>query len=253
MTVLRSLLFNLWFYGLTTVLAVAALPLRAVAPGVLRGYARIWVRLVLAGLRAICGIDYQVTGLEHLPANGPALIAPMHQSAVDTLIWTHIAPRFAFVLKQELTRIPLFGPILRLTGMIAVDREGGAAAVRGLLRAADEAVAANRQIIIFPEGTRVAPGARVKLQPGIAAMAQRTRLPVIPVVTDSGHFWGRVAFRKNPGTIRIAILPPLPAGLAREALMQRLETIFAEAPALLATPVDNSVGTAPDGFPSRAS
>jgi 1-acyl-sn-glycerol-3-phosphate acyltransferase len=253
MIFLRSLLFNIFFYGLTAVLAVAALPLRLVAPGMLRGYARAWVRLVLGGLRLICGISYEVSGLHHLPAEGPALIAPMHQSAVDTLIWTAIAPRFAFVLKRELTRIPLFGPLLIATGMIAVDREGGAAAVRGLLRDADAAVALGRQIIIFPEGTRVAPGARGTLQPGIAALAARTRLPVIPVATDSGHRWGRVAFRKSPGTIHLLAMPPIPAGLPREALMQRIEAAFAEGAAQLATPVDNSVGGRLGSLPLRAS
>jgi 1-acyl-sn-glycerol-3-phosphate acyltransferase len=253
MIFLRSLLFNLFFYGLTAVLAVAALPLRLVAPGVLRGYARMWVRLVLGGLRLVCGIRYEVSGFGNIPVDGPALIAPMHQSAVDTLIWTAIAPRFAFVLKRELTRIPLFGPILVATGMIAVDRGAGAAAVRGLLRDADAAVALGRQIIIFPEGTRMAPGARGKLQPGIAALAARTRLPVIPVATDSGLHWGRVAFRKVPGTIRLLVLPPIPAGLAREALLQRLDAAFAEGIAQLATPVDNSVGGRLGGLPLRAS
>jgi len=253
MTAVRSLLFNIWFFGLTTVLALAALPLRVLAPRHAVPYAQAWIRLVLGGLRLICGISYEVTGLEHLPPTGPALIASMHQSAFDTLVWALLAPRFAYVLKRELTRIPLFGPMLLLTGMIPVDRDAGAAAVRGLLREADRAVAAHRQIIIFPEGTRVAPGARVALQPGVAALAARTKLPVIPVVTDSGRYWGRRAFRKRPGVIRIAILPPIEAGLRREALMARLEATFADGIATLGTPVDNSVGEPLARLPLRAS
>lgn len=253
MIFLRSLLFNLYFFGLTTLLAIAAQPLRWLAPGVLRGYAKAWTGMVLAGLRLICGIRYEVTGFEHIPTDGPALIAPMHQSAVDTLIWTRIAPRFTFVLKRELTRIPLFGPILLATGMIAVDRDAGAAAMRRLLRDADAAAALNRQIIIFPEGTRMAPGARGKLQPGIVALAARTRLPVIPVATDSGLHWGKVAFRKLPGVIHVLVLPPIEAGLPREALLRRLGEAFDEGTKTLATPVDKSVGGAPDGLPLRAS
>ena len=253
MIVLRSLLFNLWFFGLTTVLAVAALPLRLFAPRRAIPYAQGWIRLVLGGLRLICGIGYRVEGLENLPASGPALIASMHQSAFDTLVWALIAPRFAYVLKRELTRIPLFGPMLVATGMIPVDRDAGAAALRGLLRQADRALAEQRQIVIFPQGTRVAPGMQVRLHPGVAALAARTRLPVIPVVTDSGRYWGRRAFRKRPGTIRIVLLPPLPSGLSREALMQRLEAAFAACPPLCDTPVENSVGTPAARFPLRAS
>lgn len=253
MTLLRSLLFNLWFYGLTAVLAIAAVPLRLFAPHLAIPYARSWIRLVLGGLRLICGISYEIRGLEHLPPSGPALIASMHQSAFDTLVWALIAPRFAYVLKRELTRIPLFGPMLVATGMIAVDRAAGAAAVRGMLRDADRAVAEQRQIVIFPQGTRVAPDARMRLHPGVAALAARAGLPVIPVVTDSGRYWGRRAFRKHPGVIRIVLLPPLPPGLPREALLQRLEAIFADGTALCGTPVDNSVGRPHGRFPLRAS
>ena len=107
--------------------------------------------------------------------------------------------------------------------MIPVDRNAGAAAMRELIRHAGAAAAAGRQIVIFPEGTRVAPGVPAKLHPGVAALAARTGLPVIPVATDSGHYWGRRAFRKRPGTIHIAILPPLPGGLPREAQMARMD------------------------------
>jgi 1-acyl-sn-glycerol-3-phosphate acyltransferase len=249
---LRSLLFGAWFYGLTTLMAFGTVPLRAFAPDRAIGYARVWARLILGGLRLLCGLRYTVTGLEHVPQNGPALIALMHQSAFDTIVWELLAPRFAFVLKKELTRIPLFGQTLLMAGMIAVDRAGGAAALRGLLRDADRAVADQRQILIFPEGTRVPPGVRAPLQPGVAALAARTGLPVIPVVTDSGRYWGRRALRKRPGTIRIAVLPPIPAGLKREALMRRLEGAFVDGAAALGTPGDKSVGSAVGSLPLRA-
>jgi 1-acyl-sn-glycerol-3-phosphate acyltransferase len=250
---LRSAAFNLWFYGLTSLLLVVSLPVRLLGPRRVMWFARWWARLVLAGLQPLCGITWKVTGAEHLPVDGPALIASMHQSAFDTLVWAMLQPRFTYVLKQELLRIPLFGAMLRLTGMIAVDRSGGAAAIRGLLRAADRAVAEQRQIVIFPEGTRVAPGASTALQPGIAALAARTGLPVIPVATDSGRHWGRRAFRKLPGTIHIAILPPIPAGLSREALIARLAAAYATGSAALAAPVDNSVDEPMQSLSSRTS
>jgi 1-acyl-sn-glycerol-3-phosphate acyltransferase len=253
MTLLRSLLFNLWFFGLTAVMALAALPLRAFAPQRAIPYARTWIRLVLGGLRLLCDITYEVRGLEHLPPDGPALIASQHQSAFDTLVWALLAPRFAYVLKRELTRIPLFGPMLLLTGMVPVDRDAGAGAVRALLREADRALGERRQIIIFPEGTRVAPGTHAVLHPGVAALAARTKLPVIPVVTDSGRRWGRRTFHKRPGVIHIVLLPPIEPGLRREALMQRLEAAFAGGAAVLGDPVDKSVGGPLPRLPLRAS
>jgi 1-acyl-sn-glycerol-3-phosphate acyltransferase len=174
-------------------------------------------------LRLLCGIRLRITGLQHLP-DGAALIAPQHQSAFDTFVWLTLVPRCCYVLKRELLRIPLFGPLLPLAGMIAVDREGGATALRGLLREGERAVRERRQIVIFPEGTRAAPGTLLPLQPGVAALAARIGLPVIPVATDSGLYWGRRAFHKRPGTIHVRILEPIAAGTPRGQLMSRLET-----------------------------
>ena len=250
---LRSAVFNLWFYGLTTVMLIGSPVLRGASHGTVLAYARLWARLVLGGLRRICGITWQITGTEHLPQNGPLLIASMHQSAFDTLLWVLLLPRVTYVLKQELTRIPLFGTLLRRSGMIAIDRSAGSAAIRDMMRAADHAVAQQRQIVIFPEGTRVAPGVQAKLHSGVAALAARTKLAVIPVVTDSGLRWGRRAFRKVPGVIRIEIQPPLPASLPRGALMAELAVRFAAAAASLREPVDNSVGKAANRLPVQSS
>jgi 1-acyl-sn-glycerol-3-phosphate acyltransferase len=186
----------------------------------------LWARLVVAGARIICGIRVEVSGREWLPTGGPALIASLHQSAFDTLVWLTLLPRCCYVLKQELLRIPLLGPLIRTTRMIAVDRAAGVASLRHLLREADRAVREERQIVIFPEGTRGAPGRPLPLQPGVAALAGRTGLPVIPVVTDSGLLWGRRAFHKYPGVIHIEIRPPIPPGTPRETLMQKLDSEF---------------------------
>jgi 1-acyl-sn-glycerol-3-phosphate acyltransferase len=240
---LRSAVFNLWFYGATVVFAVASLAVRLGPASLTLRLTRTWARTVLGGLRPICGITVEITGREHLPAHGPALVASQHQSAFDTIVWLLIVPEPAYVLKQELMRIPLYAGMVAKLGMIVVDRDAGAAAIRSLLRDADRVVAEGRQIVIFPEGTRAPPGVVLPLQPGIAALASRTRLPVIPVVTDSGSCWGRRAWLRRPGTIRVAIQPPLPAGLPRAELMDRLAALYA-AP----IPVDNSVGAAPAGF-----
>lgn len=222
MSRLRALLFNLAFFGFTTVMCIACLPVLLLPERFVLGVARLWARGSLGLLAGIVGLRWQVTGQEHLPAGGGALIAAKHQSAFDTIVWTAMLPRASYVLKRELLRIPLYGWYLRRTGMIAVDRAAGASAMRGLIRDGQAALAQGRQVVIFPEGTRTAPGTEARYQPGIAALYARAGQAVIPVATDSGRFWGRRAFVKRPGMITIAILPPIPPGLPRDAFLSRL-------------------------------
>lgn len=248
MILLRSAAFGLWFFGVTTLFCLGT-PLprwraRRQGRGAILAYARVWARAVLGGLRVICGIGWRLEGAANLPPPGRSVIlAAQHQSTFETLFWTIALPDVAFVVKRELFAVPLFGAMLREAGMIPVDRDAGAAALRGLLRHARAAAASGRPIVIFPEGTRSPPGTIGKLRPGIALLAQRTGLPVVPVATDSGRFWGRLAFRKRPGTIRIAVRPALPPGLARPTLLHRLRDNFESAEA-----VENSVGGAGFSF-----
>jgi len=253
---LRSALYNLYFWLVTAVMAIGSLPVRFLLirfdPDAALTYGKIWVRILFAGLRPLAGIRIEVTGREHLPLAGPALIASQHQSAFDTLVWLTLVPLPAYVLKRELLRLPFFGPMLRLAGQIPIDRAGGAAAIRGLLTDASRALAASRQIIIFPEGTRMAPGTVGRLAPGIAALAIHTGLPVIPVITDSGRLWARRGFHRRPGTIRIVIHPPLAPGLPRQTLLARLAEIYAAGPPATGVPatgfVENSVERFDAGF-----
>ena len=221
MMLVRSIAFNIAFFGMTFVLTLIATAMRVLAPARTLDMPMLWARLNLVLLRAICGIRLEVTGLEHLTP-GPALIASRHQSAFDTFVWLTLVPKCCYVLKQELLKIPLFGVLMLRAGMIAVDRGAGGLALRSLLRDGERAVAEQRQIVIFPEGTRGPPGTMLDLQPGVAALAARLGLPVIPVATDSGRCWGRRAFRKRPGVIRIVIGAPIPADMPRRALMQLL-------------------------------
>ena len=221
---LRSALFNVFFFVFSATYSALLLPLLLLPRRWLLQPIRFWARLIIAMLRLLCGIRVRVMGREHLPAGGgPALIAAKHQSAFDTVVWLWLLPDPAYVLKRELLDIPVWGWLARGAGMIAVDRLAGASAMRHLLRAGQAAAAEGRQMVIFPEGTRVPPGERRPYQPGVAALAAATGLPVIPVATDSGLRWGRRAFHKRPGVITVAVLPPLPAGLRRDALLRRLE------------------------------
>ncbi|MBO1323781.1 1-acyl-sn-glycerol-3-phosphate acyltransferase [Acetobacter sp. TBRC 12305] len=215
MVVLRSILFNVVAFVLTGVMGVGAFPIRWFMRAKALAYAKLWSRAVLWLFRTLCGVQVRVTGLENLPASGPALIASQHQSAFDTLVWMLLLPRPCYVMKGELRRIPLLGPMLVLAGMMPIERAAGAKALRLLLHGTDRAIKAGRQIVIFPEGTRTLPGEHVALKPGIAAMSSHVGLPVIPVATNSGLFWGRNAFFKRPGVLQVAIGPAV--GPARRA------------------------------------
>jgi 1-acyl-sn-glycerol-3-phosphate acyltransferase len=221
MITFRSAVFNVVFFAVTFVLTIIATVMRFVVPDRTLTMPMLWARFMVAAVRVICGIRLEVSGLEHIP-RGAALIASRHQSAFDTFVWMTLVPRCCYVLKQELLRIPLFGKLIVGARMIAVDRSAGTASLRSLLREGRRAASEQQQIVIFPEGTRGAPGEMGPLQPGIAALAAHTGLAVIPVATDSGRCWGRRAFRKRPGVIRIVIGEPIPPTLPRPELMAAL-------------------------------
>lgn len=221
MILFRAYLFNLAFFGLTLVVTFFALPLLLAPREGIMTVARLWARAVIALLRIIVGVRLEVRGMEHIPP-GPVVIAAKHQSAFDTIVWLTLLPDIAYVLKKELLSIPLYGWHARKMGMIPVDRAGGGPALRAMLRGAQAALEEGRQVVIFPEGTRTAPGERVPYQPGVVAIAGLGVAPVIPVATDSGRVWGRRAVLKRPGVIRISVLPPLPAGLPRAKLLAEL-------------------------------
>jgi len=233
---LRSLLFNLLFLGITVVVAVITIPTLVMRRRAALAMTQLWARLVIWALRFACDVKVELRGWDNLPAGG-VVIAAKHQSAFDTIVWLSLLHEPAYVMKKELLAIPLYGWHARKAGMIPVDREGGGPALRSMLRAATAAVAAGRQVVIFPEGTRTPVGLRVVYQPGVVAIASGTGAPVVPVATDSGRVWGRRAFVKHPGLIRISVLPALPPGLNRARLLTALQTqIEGETDRLMAEP-----------------
>jgi 1-acyl-sn-glycerol-3-phosphate acyltransferase len=222
MALLRSILFNLCYLVWSILMHVAALPLLLAPASWVWKAAHLWIDGTLVLLRVFCGLDHRELGLEHFP-QGPAIIAAKHQSAWETLFLSRRLNHPAFILKRELLMIPLFGWFIRKVRMIAVDRSGKAAALKKMVRDANQAFAEGRQIIIFPEGTRVAPGTHKPYQPGIAALYSQLNVPVVPVALNSGLYWARKAWVKKPGRILIEYLPPIPPGLDRRAFMAELE------------------------------
>lgn len=236
MTALRSLLFNIAFFVWSTAFHLLCLPLLALPKEATFRAGRFWVRSSLWLLALLCGLRHRIGGRENLP-QGPCIIAAKHQSAWDTLIFSQFLEMPSYVIKRELVWLPLFGWYLSKLGVIAVDRSGGAKALRSLITQAQALAAAGRPIVIYPEGSRTAPGQRRPYQPGIAALYRQLGLPVVPVALNSGLFWGRRSFRKQPGCISLEILPPIPPGLDRKVFLEELESrIEGESARLAAAP-----------------
>ena len=167
-----------------------------------------WSRLVVTLARLILGIDWRVEGREHLPSR-PAVILAKHQSAWETMAFQLIFPPQVHVLKRELLWIPFFGWGLALMSPIAIDRSRGLAALRSIARRGRERVLQGFWVIVFPEGTRVAPGKRREYQLGGAWLAAACGAPVVPVAHNAGLFWPRNAFVKRPGTVIVRIGPAI--------------------------------------------
>jgi 1-acyl-sn-glycerol-3-phosphate acyltransferase len=222
MTTLRALLFNLCYLVWSIAIHVVCLPLLLGPRAWVLAAGRVWIRVSLWLLAVIVGLRHRVLGTQHIPS-GPAIVAVKHQSAWETLYLSLELSHPAFILKRELTWIPLFGWYLRKVGMIAVDRSGKAAALKQMVRQAEAAFAAGRQLVIFPEGTRVAPGQHKPYQPGIAALYSQLKVPVVPVALNSGLFWGKKAFVKRAGTLTVEYLPAIGPGLDRKLFMRQLE------------------------------
>lgn len=237
MLFLRSFAFNLVMFGACFVLSAwTRLTTNLKNRDFVLKKGQLWARITLRALKRFCKIGVALHGTEYLPADGPALIAAQHQSAFDTLFWLTVLPRPAYVLKQELIRIPIFGKLLPASGFIAVDRDGGARSLRKMVAECRTAIAQGRQVVIFPEGTRVPAGERGSIQPGILALARALRLPVIPASTDSGQYWGRKSFHKHPGTVTVTLHAPITEIAGSRFLLDELARIYYN------EPVDNSVG-----------
>lgn len=187
-----------------------------------------WTRGIIWMARVLCGIHARIEGREHLAA-GAAIYAMKHQSAYETLYLWQFLPQPVFVLKKELLRIPIFGPYLAATPIIAINRKDGARVIPSLLAQAREHLAQGRQIIIFPEGTRVPPGQKRPYKSGIYALYKDSGLPVIPVALNTGLRWPKHRFTKTPGVATFRFLAPIAPGLEKDTFMAMLEKQLEEA------------------------
>lgn len=223
MNVIRSLLFSLWLYLTIVLCAVGLSPALLMPHRYAMGVIRIWARMVLFGLRWIAGIKVEMRGLEYRPKGG-TLVAAKHQSMLDVVVPFILMDDPCFVLKKELMSLPFFGWFAWKTKMIPVDREAHAKALKDMVQHTRQRLAANRQIMIFPEGTRTQPGVEGQYKPGVAAIYRDVDSACHLIATNSGQHWpakGIIGFK--PGTVVFQFLPPVQAGLKRGEMMKMMQ------------------------------
>jgi len=186
--------------------------------------AQSWVQFNLWMLKTVCGLSHEVQGLENIPQENGVIVAK-HQSAWETIALQAIFPPLVFILKRELLWIPVWGWAMKCLDPIAIDRKAKMAALKQVLNDGEARLKAGRWVVIFPEGTRVAPGQKGRYNASGGMLAHRVGCPVVPVAHNAGEFWGRKAFLKYPGVIQVRIGPPIDASrFSASEINQRVET-----------------------------
>ncbi len=222
MVVLRSVVFNLFFYITLVVLMFVGLPTFLAGRRGIFALASVWRAVSVWLLEHICSLKVEYRGVENIPQGG-VLIAAKHQSFLETFALLKYAPDFAIILKRQLTYIPLFGLYLIVSKQISIDRARGRQALQQIAAAAKPVLAAGRQIFIYPEGTRRPPGAPPRYRQGVAAVYAETGAPCLPVAVNTGLFWRRRGFMRRPGVAVIEYLPLITPGLDRDDFAARLQ------------------------------
>jgi 1-acyl-sn-glycerol-3-phosphate acyltransferase len=214
----RSIFYALLFFPGTAVFSALGLAASMFGTRPMRSVVRGWALFNHWCVRNVLGIQIRVKG--DVPP-GPALIAVKHQSMFETVEMVLIAKTPVMVMKRELADMPLFGQMTRCYGIIPVDRDAGAKALREMLTLGRQAVDGGRPIVIYPEGTRVPPGETPPLRPGFAGLYRGLGVPVIPVALDSGRVWGKGLLKKR-GTITFVVGDAVPPGLKRDEVERRV-------------------------------
>ena len=219
---IRSLTFVALFYVWSILVVVVMIPLLVGPRRWFTQPTRLWAWGTVLLLRLICGVRLEMRGRQHLTQSG-VLIAAKHQCMFDTIGPLTVFTDACYVMRDSLLKIPFYGWYAVKAGMIPIDRQGRATALRRMLATAKARIAERRQIVIFPEGTRLAPGQTGEYKPGVAALYRALGVACIPMATNSGVHWPPHGFIRRPGLIVYEFLEPIPAGLDRAKFMRILE------------------------------
>jgi 1-acyl-sn-glycerol-3-phosphate acyltransferase len=222
LTLVRSILFNVLFYLNTVLHLLIGLPTFFMPYRAIIAVAKSWGRSNLVLLRVVAGITYEIRGRDKIP-RGPLIVAAKHQSAWETFALVPLFGNPVFILKRELQWIPIFGWLTIKGRMVPVDRGGGSPALAAMAERARIELADNRQLVIFPEGTRRPAGAEPRYKYGVAHLYAVEGVPCLPIALNSGLFWPRRSIRMRPGKVVVEILDPIAPGLDKDVFFKRLQ------------------------------
>lgn len=216
----RSLLFNAYYFIVTFFISVSIL-LLCWMPHAFIGV--LWGKLIYFGAKWLVGITVEFRGLENIPSGGKYIVASKHESAMETMLLYMLFPKMVYILKRELTFIPVFGQALWGMGCIPINRAGGAKTLKLMAKATLTKLEKNKPVVIFPEGTRRAPTDEPKYTSGVAFLYAQAKVPVVPVALNTGLFWSKKAFVKKAGKVVVSVLPPIQPGLNKTEFMKVLQ------------------------------
>ena len=223
MNLLRSTLFAIVQTFLTIIFSLLALLTFPLKPFSRYRIIFLWNHIMVRLARVICGIHYEIRGLENLP-DQPVIIMAKHQSAWETITLPTIFPPMSIVIKKELLMIPFFGWGMRMASPIAIDRKAGKEALKQIVAQGKARIAEGFWILIFPEGTRVKAGEVGRYGIGGAWLATHTKTPVLPVAHNAGEVWPKNSFLKRPGTVTVSIGPVISSeGKKADALNEEVK------------------------------
>jgi 1-acyl-sn-glycerol-3-phosphate acyltransferase len=222
MLLVRSLVFDACLYALLLVMGILCAPMAIWSAEGANAAVKAYCRVVFVLLRAICGLKVEVRGV--IP-RGDVIVCAKHQSFLDIMILARFLPRVSFVMKRELRWAPILGLYALRIGSTPVARGQKSRAMRDMVAHAEQSAGGPRQLVIYPQGTRVAPGAMLPYRIGAGVLYERLGKPCVPAATNAGVFWGRRSPYRRPGTAVVEFLEPIPAGRPLAAFMAEVERV----------------------------
>jgi len=249
-TAVRSLVFNVLFYGIMVVTIIITVPWSFfISRDHLMSFVRAWARSSSALMKSVCRLEHEVRGMENIPKGG-YIFAGKHQSFWETFAFIPLLHDPCYIIKRELLYVPIWNWYAVKARMVFVSRGKGQQALKEMSTGSARETAAGRPIMLFPEGTRRAPGAPPAYKFGITHLYRQLDVPVLPVALNSGLYWPRRKFMRYPGKILVELLPPIPPGLPADAFQTRLVQAIEDACDRLLIEADAAVPRPP--FPPEA-
>ena len=222
MLLVRSLVFDAVLYGLMLVMGILCAPMAIWSADGANAAIKAYCRAALWSLRVICGLRVEVRGT--VPT-GDVIVCAKHQSFLDILILSATLPRVSFIMKRELRWAPILGLYALRIGSTPVARGQRSRAMKEMVAHAGKGTGRPRQLVIYPQGTRVAPGAVMPYKVGAGVLYDRFGKPCVPAATNVGVFWGRHSLYRRPGLAVLEFLEPIPPGLPVAEFMARVEEV----------------------------